>query len=50
MGAEAPAVADEVPGRGDLPDDPDLAHWVRQVRALAYGWPDGKPPAAKGES
>lgn len=45
--AEAPA---HVPGRGDLPDDPELAGYVRKVRELAYGWPGGEPPAAtKGE-
>ena len=35
----APAAADP------LPDDPDLAKYVRRVRELAYGWPDGVRPA-----
>lgn len=49
MGAASAPQADEpVPTRGQLPEDPDLAHWVRQVRELAYGWPGGEPPA-KGE-
>ena len=43
--------AARVPGRGELPDDGELAAYVRKARELAYGWPDGEPPtAAKGES
>jgi cytochrome c-type biogenesis protein CcmH len=36
--------AAELPGPGTLPDDPELARYVRRVRELAYGWPDGRPP------
>ena len=27
-----------------LPDDPELAPYVRRARELAYGWPGGTPP------
>jgi len=40
--AEEPAAA--LPGPDTLPDDPELARYVRRVRELAYGWPDGRPP------
>lgn len=40
----APAAATAGPGRGALPDDPELARYVRRVRELAYGWPGGEPP------
>lgn len=30
--------------RGRLPEDEELARWVRRVRELAYGWPGGVPP------
>lgn len=48
-GVEGPAalvadVADELPRRDTLPEDPDLARYVLQVRELAYGWPGGVPP------
>lgn len=33
-----------LPGPGTLPDDPELARYVRRVRELAYGWPEGRPP------
>jgi cytochrome c-type biogenesis protein CcmH len=33
-----------VPSRDALPDDPRLAAAVRQVRRLAYGWPEGASP------
>ena len=36
--------AADLPSRDTLPDDPRLAACVRQVRELAYGWPDGVPP------
>jgi len=36
-----------LPGPGTLPDDPELARYVRRVRERAYGWPDGQPPEAK---
>lgn len=39
-------VAADAPGRDTLPDDPELARYVRRVRELAYGWPDGRPPKA----
>jgi cytochrome c-type biogenesis protein CcmH len=32
------------PSRTALPDDEELAAWVRKVRELAYGWPGGEPP------
>lgn len=43
---EAPAAPapDDGPARGALPDDPELARYVRRVRELAYGWTDGEPP------
>ena len=51
-GGKAAAVAGHVPTRDELPDDAELARYVRKVRELAYGWPAGEPPAdlaAKGE-
>ena len=33
-----------VPARDTLPGDPRLATAVRDVRRLAYGWPEGTPP------
>lgn len=36
---------DEAPGRGTLPGDQALATYVKRVRELAYGWPDGAPPS-----
>lgn len=42
---EAPAPARALPAsRTTLPDDEELAAWVRKVRELAYGWPGGEPP------
>jgi cytochrome c-type biogenesis protein CcmH len=38
-------VAEPVPGRGTLPEDPALARYLRQFRERAYGWPGGEPPA-----
>jgi cytochrome c-type biogenesis protein CcmH len=38
--------AEPLPGPDTLPDDPELARYVRRVRELAYGWPDGRPPGA----
>jgi cytochrome c-type biogenesis protein CcmH len=35
-----------LPGPDTLPDDPELARYVRRVRELAYGWPDGRSPGA----
>jgi hypothetical protein len=43
--AAAPADA-EPPGRDTLPEDAELARYVRRVRELAYGWPEGRPPEA----
>jgi cytochrome c-type biogenesis protein CcmH len=40
--AGAPAAAPAT--REQLPDDEELARYVRRVRQLAYGWPDGEPP------
>ena len=43
--AEGPAPADpELPGPDTLPDDPELAEYVLQVREQAYGWPRGVSP------
>jgi cytochrome c-type biogenesis protein CcmH len=43
--AQQPAgVPSGLPARDTLPDDPRLAAAVRQVRIIAYGWPDGVPP------
>ena len=36
--------APAVPARNTLPDDLELAPYVRRVRELAYGWPGGSPP------
>jgi cytochrome c-type biogenesis protein CcmH len=33
-----------IPGPDTLPDDPELAGYVRRVRELAYGWPGGSRP------
>jgi len=44
--AEAGSSIEAAPVAADpLPDDPDLAKYVRRVRELAYGWPDGVRPA-----
>jgi len=32
------------PTRETLPEDAELATYVRRVRELAYGWPGGNPP------
>jgi hypothetical protein len=50
MGARRAAPSAEaapLPGPGTLPDDPELARYVRRVRERAYGWPDGLPPEAR---
>lgn len=39
--------ADELPGRDSLPDDAELATYVKRVRELAYGWPGGQPPTTQ---
>jgi len=36
--------APALPARNTLPDEPELAPYVRRVRELAYGWPGGTPP------
>ncbi len=42
---EAPAPARTLAAsRTALPEDVELAFWVRKVRELAYGWPGGEPP------
>lgn len=38
-----------LPGRDTLPEDENLAHYVLRTRELAYGWPGGISPAARGE-
>jgi len=43
--AAAETSVNEVPGRDTLPADPELARHVLRVRALAYGWPEGRSPA-----
>jgi cytochrome c-type biogenesis protein CcmH len=35
------------PARTALPDDPELARYVREVRERVYGWPGGEPPQAQ---
>jgi cytochrome c-type biogenesis protein CcmH len=45
-GASAADAATPPPAPDALPDDPELARYVRRVRELAYGWPDGRPPGA----
>jgi len=35
---------EDVPTRATLPDDPELARYVRRARELAYGWSGGTPP------
>jgi cytochrome c-type biogenesis protein CcmH len=42
--AEAASPSGTAPTADPLPDDPDLAKYVRRVRELAYGWPDGVRP------
>jgi hypothetical protein len=39
--------SEPVPGRDELPDDPALARFVRQVREEAYGWPGGLSPEGR---
>lgn len=43
----ASAEAPDLPGRDTLPEDPELARYVLQVREQAYGWPEGRPPAGE---
>jgi cytochrome c-type biogenesis protein CcmH len=43
----APAEVDALPGAATLPDDAELARYVRRVRELAYGWPEGRPPGSE---
>ncbi len=43
----APADPAPLPGPATLPDDPELARYVRRVRELAYGWPEGRPPGSE---
>lgn len=46
-GGEPALSADDAQPRPDtLPEDPELAVYVRRVRELAYGWPGGEPPRA----
>ena len=45
VGSAPPGLkSSDLPARDTLPDDPRLAAAVRQVRMLAYGWPEGIPP------
>ena len=43
----APAEPVLLPGPATLPDDPELARYVRRVREMAYGWPQGRPPGSE---
>jgi len=43
---EPPAVAAPSPERTALPEDPELARYVKRVREIAYGWPGGDPPGS----
>ena len=43
----APAEPAPLPGPATLPDDPEIARYVRRVRELAYGWPQGRPPGSE---
>ena len=43
----APADPAPLPGPATLPGDPELARYVRRVRELAYGWPEGRPPGSE---
>jgi cytochrome c-type biogenesis protein CcmH len=45
--AAVPAEPSPLPGPATLPDDPELARYVRRVRELAYGWPEGRPPGSE---
>jgi cytochrome c-type biogenesis protein CcmH len=45
--AAAPSEPGPLPGPETLPEDPDLARYVRRVRELAYGWPQGRPPGSE---
>lgn len=45
--ASSASTDDERPEPDTLPDDPRLAAAVRDVRARAYGWPDGLSPARR---
>ena len=45
--AAGPAEPSPLPGPATLPDDPELARYVRRVRELAYGWPEGRPPGSE---
>jgi len=45
--AAVPAEPSALPGPATLPDDPELARYVRRVRELAYGWPGGRPPGSE---
>jgi len=45
--AAVPAELSALPGPATLPDDPELARYVRRVRELAYGWPEGRPPGSE---
>ena len=35
---------EDLPARDALPEDPELARYVRKVREQAYGWAGGEPP------
>jgi cytochrome c-type biogenesis protein CcmH len=45
--ATAAAEPAPLPAPGTLPDDPELARYVRRVREMAYGWPKGRPPGSE---
>ncbi|AKU89818.1 cytochrome c-type biogenesis protein [Vulgatibacter incomptus] len=51
-GADAPPSSGTKPHAATppLPDDPELASWVKSVRELVYGSPDGESTDPKGKS
>lgn len=48
--AAASTEAADLPARDTLPEDQELARYVLQVRAQAYGWPEGRPRAGGQQS
>jgi cytochrome c-type biogenesis protein CcmH/NrfF len=46
-GRTPPPALDDAPERTALPEDPELARYVRRVRELVYGWPGGEPQQQK---
>lgn len=44
---ESPPARALAESRTALPEDEELAAWVRKVRELAYGWPGGEAPGGR---